>query len=84
MPFIGNRTIFANFNLKGLQDPESYYYNYNEDQFNVLNNVSESLNLKIDKTHAPFSNGKKADRLKTSVWKKLLEELFAEKLHGSA
>lgn len=55
MPFIGNRTIFANFNLKGLQDPESYYYNYNEDQFNVLNNVSESLNLKIDKTHAPFS-----------------------------
>ena len=55
MPFVGNRTIFANFNLKGLQDPESNYYNYNENQFNVLNNVTESLNLRVDKSYAPFS-----------------------------
>ena len=54
MPFVGNRTIFANFNLKGLQDPESYYYNYTKNQFNVLNNVSEPFNLRVDKSHAPY------------------------------
>jgi hypothetical protein len=55
MPFIGNRTIYANFNLKGLQDPESNYYNYNQTPFNVLNNISETINLRVDTSRNPFS-----------------------------
>jgi hypothetical protein len=55
MPFVGNRTIYANFNLKGLQDPESNYYNYNETPFNILNNISETINLRVDNSYNPFS-----------------------------
>ena len=55
MPFIGNRTIYANFNLKGLQDPESNYYNYNQTPFNVLNNISENINLRVNASRNPYS-----------------------------
>jgi len=55
MPFIGNRVIHANFNLKGLQDPESQYYNIDNEKYNVLNNLSETITLWLDKTHSPYS-----------------------------
>lgn len=50
-----DRTIYANFDLKGLQDPESHYYNYQREEFNVLNNISESINLSINKNRSPYS-----------------------------
>lgn len=55
MPFVGNRVIHANFNLKGLKDPESEYYNIDNEKFNILNNVSETIALRLDKTQAPYS-----------------------------
>jgi len=51
---MGERIIYANFNLKGFDDPESKFYNYPPANLNVLNNISTKISLDIA-DHKPIN-----------------------------
>lgn len=47
------RIVFANFNLNKFKDSESYFYNFENTDFNILNNISENLTLTINDIVVP-------------------------------
>jgi len=44
---MGNQIIHASFDLKYTKDPESEYYDIPPQQFNILNNISETIPINI-------------------------------------